>query len=77
MPTSLPLIVYNESGYKIEGDVWKKASVGDLIDPTKEIFELQNLTDGNAQLVSTRNTSKVEKVFNVEKYASEHNVSAN
>jgi len=75
--TSLPLFVYNEVGYKIEADVWKKASVGDLIDPTKEVFELQRFADGNSQLVSTKNISKVEKVFNAEKYASEHNIPAN
>lgn len=54
---SLWLLLVNQVGYKIKGDVWKRASVGDLQNGT-ETFELRESNDGSQVLVSTKDESK-------------------
>jgi len=51
---ALPLIIVNQTGYKVEGDVWKKASMGDLMNG-EELFDLTTMPDGRQELVSVRN----------------------
>ncbi|OJX59681.1 MAG: hypothetical protein BGO89_05545 [Candidatus Kapaibacterium thiocyanatum] len=50
---SLPLIIVSQRGYKVEGDVWKKASMGDLMNG-EELFDLATMPDGRQELVSPR-----------------------
>ena len=73
---SLPLIIYNEGGFRIEADVWKKAAMGDLIDPSKEVFEMIQRADGTREMVSTKDMTKTEKVFDADAYAAANNVPA-
>lgn len=49
-------IITGQMGFIIEGDVWKRASVGDL-QGDKELFEVQVNAGGNKVLVSTKNPS--------------------
>lgn len=51
---SMPLIIVSQRGYKVEGDVWKKASMGDLMNG-EELFDLATMPDGRQELVSARN----------------------
>lgn len=46
-------VLAGQYGYKIKGDVWKRASVGDLRNGT-EIFELRTDASGEQKLVSTK-----------------------
>jgi len=50
-------ILVTNYGYKIEGDVYKRASVGDLRDG-KELFDLQVSPDGTQTLVNSKNSSE-------------------
>ncbi len=73
---SLPLIIYTEAGFRVEGDVWKKASMGDLMNPNTEVYEMKTASNGVQQMVSTRDVAKVETIVNVEKLAAEHGIPA-
>lgn len=46
-----------QTGYNVKGDVWRAATTGDLMDPQKEIFELQNGPQGKV-LISMSDKSK-------------------
>lgn len=50
--------IIGQQGYLVKGDVWKRASTGDLNDPSKEIFELAKSTNGGFELVSVNNPQK-------------------
>lgn len=54
---SLWLLLVNQVGYKIKGDVWQRASVGDLRNCT-ETFDLIEPSDGSQMLMSTKDASK-------------------
>lgn len=51
---SLPLFIVSQRGFKVEGDVWKKASMGDLMNG-EVLFDLTTMPDGRQELVSARN----------------------
>ncbi len=53
-------------GFKVTGDVWKKASVSELLNPKNQVFELQ-LVSEKLELISTNdpnNTILVEHILN-------------
>jgi len=52
----LPLILANQTGYKVAGDVWKRASVGDLRSGS-ELFDLTTGPDGRQRLFSSTNST--------------------
>lgn len=51
-----------QTGYLVEGDVWKEASTSDLLDPDKETYELV-MGSGGPQLISTKTAQSRGPVF--------------
>lgn len=59
--SSWSAIVYGQQGYTVEGDVWAKTQVSDLLDENRELYKLQESSPGYV-LVSTLDSAKI---FNV------------
>jgi hypothetical protein len=55
------IILYGQRKYIVKGDVWAKASMGDLNDPDTELYSLR-ASDSGYELVSTADPMKVVKV---------------
>lgn len=53
----LPLVLVTQVGYKVTGDVWKRASMGDLQNGT-ELYDLATGPDGRQRLYSTSNPAQ-------------------
>lgn len=65
----MTFILAGSNGYSVKADVWKRATMGDLADPTKEIFELNLRPDGGHELTSVTNSNIRYKVFDKNKDA--------
>lgn len=55
------VIIWGQHKYTVTGDVWIKASMSDLMNPSGELFELQASSQGY-ELVSLSDPSQVVKV---------------
>jgi hypothetical protein len=55
------VIIWGEQKYTVTGDVWVKASMSDLMNPSGQLFELQASPQGY-ELVSLSDPSQVVKV---------------
>jgi hypothetical protein len=55
------VIIWGEQKYTVTGDVWVKASMSDLLNPSEDLFELQASSRGY-ELVSLSDPSRVVKV---------------
>ena len=66
---TLPLILVNNYGYVLKADVWKRASVSDLSNPTKQIFEVQMRPDGYQELISVNDKNLRYRIFDKTKEA--------
>ncbi len=49
-------LLVGQSGYEVKGDVWKRASMGDLRDG-RDVFELNTTPEGHQYLSSVKNPS--------------------
>jgi hypothetical protein len=55
------VIIWGEQKYTVTGDVWVKASMSDLLNPSEDLYELQASAQGY-ELVSLSGPSRVIKV---------------